>query len=68
MTKPIYKHFTVGLQLVDGWNNVEDNNGGKTLGLTTAWTGKKISWCNNDYAAARKPTQTQAGGTFMTRF
>jgi len=35
-TKPINEHFTVGLQLVNGWNNVEDNNSGKTIGLTTA--------------------------------
>jgi hypothetical protein len=54
MTKPLNEHFTVGLQLVNGWNNVEDNNSGKTLGLTTAWTGKKISWFNNYYAGPEK--------------
>lgn len=54
MTKPLNEHFTVGLQVVNGWNNVEDNNSGKTLGFTTAWTGKKISWFNNYYTGPEK--------------
>jgi len=54
MTKPLNEHFTVGLQLVNGWNNVEDNNSGKTLGVTTAWTAKKISWANNYYSGPEK--------------
>ncbi|HXJ40121.1 MAG TPA: porin [Bryobacteraceae bacterium] len=54
MTKPINQHFSVGFQLVNGWNNVEDNNSGKTLGVTTAWTGKKIAWYNNYYAGPEK--------------
>ncbi|MDQ1474223.1 MAG: hypothetical protein QOJ99_5703 [Bryobacterales bacterium] len=60
MTKPLNEHFAVGLQLVNGWNNVEDNNSGKTLGLTTAWTGKKISWYNSYYAGPEK-NNTSAG-------
>ncbi len=54
MTKPLNDHFTVGLQLVNGWNNVEDNNSGKTVGITTAWTGKKVSWFNNYYVGPEK--------------
>ncbi len=54
ITKPLNDHFTVGLQLVNGWNNVEDNNSGKTVGITTAWTGKKISWFNNYYVGPEK--------------
>ena len=54
LTKPLGKSFSVGLQLVNGWNNVEDNNSGKTVGITTAWTGKKISWYNNYYAGPEK--------------
>jgi hypothetical protein len=42
------------LQLVNGWNNVEDNNSGKTVGITTAWTGKRISWYNSYYAGPEK--------------
>ena len=54
VTKPLAKSFTVGLQLVNGWNNVEDNNSGKTIGITTAWTGSKVSWFNNFYTGPEK--------------
>jgi len=42
-------HFTGGFQLVNGWNNVEDNNSGKTIGLVGNLTSSKISWMNNYY-------------------
>jgi len=42
-------HFTGGFQLVNGWNNVDDNNSGKTLGFVGNVTSKKISWMNNYY-------------------
>ena len=54
ITKPLTSSFTAGFQLVNGWNNVEDNNSGKTMGFTTAWTGKKISWLNNIYIGPEK--------------
>jgi hypothetical protein len=54
ITKPLGKGFAAGIQLVNGWNNVEDNNSGKTIGITTAWTGKKISWYNNYYTGPEK--------------
>jgi hypothetical protein len=54
MTKPLASNFAVGFQLVNGWNNVEDNNSGKTVGFTTAWTGKKVSWFNNYYVGPEK--------------
>jgi hypothetical protein len=60
MSKPLSEHFTVGLQVVNGWNNVEDNNTGKTIGITTAWTTKKISWFNNYYTGPEK-NKTNAG-------
>jgi len=53
-SKPVAKNFTVGIQLVNGWNNVEDNNSGKTLGFTTAWTGSKVSWYNTYYVGPEK--------------
>ncbi|MBI4907071.1 MAG: porin [Acidobacteria bacterium] len=43
---PVNKWLTVGFQVLNGWNNVEDNNSGKTVGFTTAMTGKKVSWFN----------------------
>jgi hypothetical protein len=60
MTKPITESFTAGFQVLNGWNNVEDNNSGKTLGFTTAWTGKKISWYNTFLTGPEK-TETNDG-------
>jgi len=48
-------HFTGGFQLVNGWNNVEDNNSGKTLGFVGNITTKKISWMNNYYTGPENP-------------
>lgn len=64
MTKPLSEHFTVGLQIVNGWNNVEDNNSGKTIGVTTAWTGKKISWFNNYYVGPEKNNTNEGWRNF----
>jgi Putative beta-barrel porin-2, OmpL-like. bbp2 len=41
--------FTGGFQLVNGWNNIEDNNSGKTIGLVGNYTEKKWAWNNNYY-------------------
>jgi len=60
MTKPLGSNFTVGFQLVNGWNNVEDNNSGKTLGFTTAYTASKFSWLTNTYIGPEK-TGTNVG-------
>ncbi len=62
ITKPLGDTFTAGFQLVNGWNNVEDNNTGKTLGFTTAWTpaNKKVSWLTNIYIGPEK-TGTNEG-------
>ena len=49
-TFPVGKHFTGGFQVVNGWNNTEDNNSGKTIGLTGALTYTKFSWSNTYYA------------------
>jgi len=46
---PIGKHFTGGVQLVNGWNDTEDNNSGKTLGLTGTFTTTKFAWTNTYY-------------------
>jgi hypothetical protein len=46
---PIGSHFTGGVQVVNGWNSIEDNNSGKTLGFTGAFTTKKFTWSNNYY-------------------
>lgn len=46
---PIGKSFTAGVQLVNGWNNVGDNNHGKTVGLTGTYTNKRFAWTNTYY-------------------
>jgi hypothetical protein len=45
-TMPIGKYFTGGFQVLNGWNNVEDNNSGKTVGVTTALNFGKFAWFN----------------------
>ena len=47
---PIGKYFTGGVQIINGWNNIGDNNSGKTVGVTGTLTTKKFSWSNNYYA------------------
>jgi hypothetical protein len=56
---PVGEHFTGGVQLVNGWNNVKDNNTGKTLGLTGAYAWKKVTWSNNYYAGPEKDHTNQ---------
>jgi hypothetical protein len=48
---PIGSSLTVGVQVVDGWNQVVDQHGNnmKTTGITTAITRKKFTWSNNYY-------------------
>lgn len=56
---PLNDHFSAGVQLVNGWNNVEDNNTGKTVGLTGTYTSKKASWTNTYYAGPEKRDTNQ---------
>ncbi len=46
---PLGKHFTAGAQIVNGWNNVGDNNNGKTIGVTGTYTAKWLAWTNTYY-------------------
>lgn len=46
---PVSKTDTVGVQIVNGWNNVTSNNGGVTVGLTNALVKPKYSWFVNYY-------------------
>ena len=54
-TVPMGKYFTGGVQLVNGWNDVQDNNSGKTVGLTGALTAGPVSWDGNYYGGPEKP-------------
>lgn len=53
-TIPVTKSFTAGVQIVNGWNNVKDNNSGKTVGLVANYAWKKVTWSNNFYSGPEK--------------
>lgn len=55
----IGKHFTGTVQVVNGWNNVEPINSGKTLGFTGAYAWKKVTWNNNYYVGPEHPGTTK---------
>ena len=57
---PVGSHFTTGVQVVNGWNNVEDNNTGKTLGVVGNFTSKKFMW-NNVWYGGPENTGTNKG-------
>ena len=46
---PLTKSWTAGFQVVNGWNNVTDNNGGVTIGLTSSVVKPKYTWNLNYY-------------------
>ena len=55
---PVGSHFTGSFQVVNGWNNVEPINGGKTYGVTGAYAWKKVTWNNNYYVGPEHPGTT----------
>jgi len=54
-TFPVGKAFTGGFQVVQGWNDVYDNNSGKTFGFTGAYAWKKVTWSNVYYVPRKEP-------------
>jgi hypothetical protein len=57
---PVSKTDTVGVQVVNGWNNITKSNGGATIGLTNALVKPKYSWYVNYYTGPEN-TSTQNG-------
>lgn len=55
---PVGAHFTGGVQVVNGWNNIEPLNSGKTVGVNGAYAWKKVTWTNNYYVGPEKPKTT----------
>lgn len=53
-TMPLGSLFSAGVQVANGWNNVEDNNSGKTVGLVGAITTSKLTWTHNYYVGPEK--------------
>jgi hypothetical protein len=46
---PVSKVETLGVQVVDGWNEVTKNNGWATVGITSVLTKTKYTWSANLY-------------------
>jgi hypothetical protein len=59
-TLPLTKSFTAGIQLVNGCNDVRDNNSGKTVGLTSVLTRAKWGW-SEIYLTGPEKAGTNAG-------
>jgi hypothetical protein len=57
---PVTKTWTAGLQVVNGWNDVVANNGGVTIGLTSAYVKPRYTWDLNFYTGPQN-ADTQKG-------
>jgi len=55
---PVSKTETLGVQVVNGWNNVTKSNGGATVGLTSAFVKPKYTWNVNYYGGPENPDTT----------
>ncbi len=56
---PLGGHFSAGVHLANGWNNVEDNNSGKTVGLIGTITTSKFTWTHTYHVGPEKPGTNQ---------
>lgn len=65
VAKPVTSRWTAGVQLVNGWNNVEDTNAGKTVGLTSALSLGKVSWMVNYYGGSEPVAGAHATRHFV---
>jgi hypothetical protein len=59
-TIPVGAHFVGGVHVANGWNVMEDNNTGKTLGLMGNIVSKRVSW-NNTYHTGPENAGTNRG-------
>ncbi len=57
---PVSKVDTIGIQVVNGWNNVSKSNGGATIVLTNALTKPKYAW-NVNYIGGPENSLTSNG-------
>jgi len=57
---PVSKVETIGIQVVNGWNDVTTTNGGVTVGLTSALVKPKYTW-NLNYYTGPSNTNTENG-------
>jgi Putative beta-barrel porin-2, OmpL-like. bbp2 len=64
---PLTKTWTAGVQVVNGWNNVTDNNGGVTIGLTSSVVKPKFTWNTNYYVGPENSGITPPSFFFGTQ-
>ena len=57
---PVTKTETIGVQVVNGWNNVSKANGGATVGFTSAFVKPKYTW-NVNYYVGPENANTSSG-------
>jgi Putative beta-barrel porin-2, OmpL-like. bbp2 len=55
---PVSKSETLGVQVVNGWNNISKTNGGATVGVTSALVKTKYSWFANYYGGPENNNTT----------
>jgi hypothetical protein len=55
---PVSKTETLGVQVVNGWNNISKSNGGVTVGVTSALVKPKYSWFANYYGGPENNSTT----------
>lgn len=56
---PVTKTLTVGVQVVNAWNNLWGNNTMKNVGITAAYTKPKYALTTNYYAGPNHPGTTE---------
>lgn len=54
-TYPVSQHFTTGVMVANGWNNVEDNNSGKLVMFMETFTAKKFTVFANFHTGPENP-------------
>ena len=54
-TYPVSQHFTTGVMVANGWNNVEDNNSGKLVMFMETFTTKKFTVFANFHTGPENP-------------
>jgi len=63
-TMPAGRHFTGGLQVINGWNCVEDNNSGKTVAMVATVATSKLTW-TQAYLTGPEKTDTNKGNRHL---
>jgi len=58
-TMPVSKSETIGVQVVNGWNNISKTNGGATIGVTSSYVKPKATLNLNYYGGPENATTTK---------